>query len=276
MSVRGYNSGNVRNKNRERNSLITQSSGPCSSNWSPVLSTESVRPVITNKFITPAHVNNLESVGGTASMPASLPIINDFEIEEDEYPYINETYVSSTRDLVNPWNAVPPEQIYDKFQLCGARLGIVANRIIKILVDMGHLSNPNNGNRRILAKTKKDKERDRSEFQRMSVGGVQVLRDFMFDEGILVSENMYGAAGGNDDVEYPHLTTSEESINLQARAVHLAIEEETMVILEQIFACGSLVPKAARRQLLDDKKIETIHYGMYLQIIITIIKIGHQ
>ena len=78
-------------------------------------------------------------------MPASLPIINDFEIEEDEYPYINETYVSSTRDLVNPWNAVPPEQIYDKFQLCGARLGIVANRIIKILVDMGHLSNPNNG-----------------------------------------------------------------------------------------------------------------------------------
>ena len=130
MSVRGYNSGNVRNKNRERNSL-TQSSGPCSSNWSPVLSTESVRPVITNKFITPAHVNNLESVGGTASMPASLPIINDFEIEEDEYPYNNETYVSSTRDLVNPWNAVPPEQIYDKFQLCGARLGIVANRISK-------------------------------------------------------------------------------------------------------------------------------------------------
>jgi hypothetical protein len=73
---------------------------------------------------------------------------------------------------------VSVEDIYDRFGEPGAKLGKIANRLLKILGDKGFLATDSSGKKALLAKTKAVIESQREIFRALPVGGVKLVRKF--------------------------------------------------------------------------------------------------
>jgi hypothetical protein len=109
----------------------------------------------------------------------------------------------------------------------------------------------------------------RESFRALPVGGVKLVRKFMFVNNISVSGVNAVNMSGVEEEENGDTSASkrgrrapppnqiivpEESVNLQARALHLTQEDKPQDILESIFGSGSIIDKAGRRVVLDNEQ----------------------
>lgn len=183
----------------------------------------------------------------------------------------------------NPWDHIAPGQIYSVFFRKGAQLGTVANRILTELCRQGFLSSSSSSNGKVILAKKKDEIfAQRRQIENLPPRGLKVLREYLFSNHInpdgtsssskqtartrtkrhsrrrhsTASESDGTSSDGDDDGDAVVYCLPEETVNLQARVAHMAVEgEESEAILVNIFSSQSLLTKAARRSILDDKSV---------------------
>lgn len=167
----------------------------------------------------------------------------------------------------NPWSSKSGVEMYDMFHAKGLKMGHVGNRAIRLLVQEHFLSGDiyNNKGKGILAKKKEDIITQRRDFNKLSLRGLKVLREYLFNSNINISgghNQQHSDDDDDDDVNLQRVIVGkelginvicEESLSLQGRIVHLAKDEDSQALLIQIFAGTSLVTSAGRREVLDDK-----------------------
>ena len=147
----------------------------------------------------------------------------------------------NTNDGLEPetsWNDLSAAEIYDKWCLPGAKLGYVANRILKLLKTENLISDSAVHR---LAKKKEEREIQRGYFVRMSPDGLAFLRRKMEEESTPPPETPSNTVG---------VELGEVNKHLKSRIVHLADDPQSVMILEVIFGG---VAKAGQRAVVDDK-----------------------
>jgi hypothetical protein len=141
------------------------------------------------------------------------------------------------------WKSLNGGEIYDRFVMKGAKLGIQANKVIRLLKSKGFL---HEGDGKVLAKKKQDQQAQRSKFLNLSREGLELLRMEMF--------NFANPMVSDEGLE--HLNIYDVPKNLRARVWHLASDPRAVGYLEFIFGG---VNKQARRAQLDDKTSRAIN-----------------
>ena len=97
--------------------------------------------------------------------------------------------VTQIAEVSIDWRSLNGGEIYDRFIQKGAKLGIQANKVIRILKKEGHF---NEDDTNTLAKVKKDRLEQREKFVNLSDDGLEVLRNAMhnFANNIEVEEDV--------------------------------------------------------------------------------------
>jgi hypothetical protein len=158
------------------------------------------------------------------------------EQDGDQFP--------STSAAPVDWASLGGGEIFDRLLVKGAKLGTVANKMIRDLKHRGYVSEIFG---KTLAKTKEERARQRIFFVILSDEAVVFLRTQMV---IAVT-----AMGGGSAPPPTVLLHADVSANVRARAMHVTDDPECIAFLELIFGG---VNKKARREMLDDKSTRTL------------------
>ncbi|KAJ1422042.1 hypothetical protein B484DRAFT_433099 [Ochromonadaceae sp. CCMP2298] len=142
------------------------------------------------------------------------------------------------------WASLWGGEIFDRLLVKGAKLGTVANKMIRDLKHRGYVSESFG---KTVAKTKEERARQRIFLVILSDEDVVFLRHQM----VIATTAMCGGSEQPPTV----LAHADVSANVRARAMHMADDPECIPFLEIIFGG---VNNKARRKMLDDKSTRTL------------------
>lgn len=152
------------------------------------------------------------------------------------------------------WSLLSGGEIYDKVSKRGARLGVPGNHILRKMMEMEIISTSASVN---IARNRHDKEAQRNLFQCLDTHdaaksmAVEVLKEYDRSQ---MSINNNSAIDVADINIRSGLQEGDISLNQKARIIHLVNTPEASALLEEYFSSNSNVPKAVRREILDDKR----------------------